>query len=94
MSVESSNQLGGWDCASDALAEIESYPNELQKFVADLFDQLGGLTDAMLVEELARQRAEQKSERDAMREQIDRLAAVTAELAKTVTEPNMVEQAK
>ena len=86
MSVDSYNQLDGWNCVQDALVEIGSSSHELQEFVADLFDQLGRSTDELLLGELSRQRAEHQAERDAFEGHIERFAALTAELADTVAE--------
>jgi hypothetical protein len=72
----------GWKCAREALAEVRAYPSGLQTFVSSMFDQLDGLTDRLLAHELAGHQAEQ----NALRDQIDRLASVAAELTEAVAE--------
>jgi predicted TPR repeat methyltransferase len=84
MSVESTRQASGWDCASQALAEIRACPGELEAFVSGLFDEFGKLVDDLLVHELAQDQAQPKKETAAMQEQIDRLAAMVADLAGSV----------
>jgi hypothetical protein len=84
MSADSSSQPAGWDRAKEALADIRACPGEVQSFVASLFDHLGGLTDELLAHEIARHDLQRQAERDALQAQIDRLAAVAAQLAKTV----------
>jgi hypothetical protein len=86
MSFESSNQLGGWDCARDALAEIASFHDELKILFTGLFDQMGQLNNELLVQEVASQRTEHQVERDALQGQVDRLAAIAAELSGVVAE--------
>jgi hypothetical protein len=87
MSLDSSNQLGSWDCAKDALAELLAFPSELKTFIGGLFDQMGELNRELLVQELENQRKEHYAERDAMRTQIDRLAAIVADLTGALGEP-------
>jgi hypothetical protein len=86
MSVESTSQPGGWNCASEALAEIQACPGQVQTFVSRMFDDLGSTTDALLAGELARQQSRRQAEREALEEQIDRLTAAASKLAETVAE--------
>ena len=81
MSVESSSQPGRWNCAKEALAEIRACPGELQTFVSGVFDQLDSLTNQLLRQELTRRQAQRQAERDSVQGEVDRLAAVAAQLA-------------
>jgi hypothetical protein len=83
---QQSNAIEGWDCAGDALAEITAYPDELKSLVCGLFEQLGRLADEMMVQQLSIHRTEQQADSDSLRDQIDRLAAVAAELVEIVAE--------
>ncbi len=84
MSVVCSDRLQGWNCVSDALAEIRTCPDELQRFVAEAFDQLDGLTDELLVHESADRQIQRQVEREALQTQIDQLASVVAELTESM----------
>jgi hypothetical protein len=86
MSVESTSQPSGWNCASEALADMQACPGQMQTFVSRMLDELGSTTDALLAGEVARQEARRKAEREALAGQIDRLTAAAAELAETVAE--------
>ena len=86
MSVESSDQRAGWECAKEALAEIRAYPGGLQALVAGVFDQLDGLVGELRAQDLAHQHNQRQAEQQALRNQIDRLAAVAADLARSVAE--------
>ena len=65
----------------EALAEIRACPGELQTFVSGVFDQLDSLTNQLLRHELTRRQAQRQAERESVQGQIDRLAAVAAQLA-------------
>ena len=71
---------------NEALAEIRAYPGGLQALVAGVFDHLDGLIGEFRAEELARQQNQRQAEQQALQGQIDRLAAVAADLAKSVAE--------
>ena len=84
MSVECSDQPHGWNCAAEALAEIRACPDKLRRFVAEVFDQLDGLTDELLARESADRQFQRQVEREALEAQIDQLASVVAELAESM----------
>jgi len=91
MPVESPKRSGGWNCPSEALAEIRAYPGELQTFLVGVFDRLDRLADELRAQEVAAQHVE----RDALHGQIDRLASVASELAEAVAEQKkLVDQKK
>jgi hypothetical protein len=94
MSVDPSNESGGWSCVRDALAEIRAYPDTVQTFVSSVLDQLSRMTDELLARDLAQHKAHSQSEREALRNQIDRLASVVAELAETVSEERQLVERK
>ena len=82
MPVESSSRPGKCNCAKEALAEIRACPGELQTFVSGVFDQLDSLTNQLLRHELTRRQAQHES----VQGEVDRLAAVAAQLAETMAE--------
>jgi hypothetical protein len=86
MPLESSHQSGGVDCVRSALAEIRAYPGELQAFVSGMLEQWDDFAEKLRTCELARQQALRHSECESLQKQIDRLEALTAQLADTVAE--------
>ncbi len=91
MPVESPKRSGGWNCASEALAEIRAYPGELQTFSCRRIRSTGPFGGRVARQEVAAQHVE----RDALHGQIDRLASVASELAEAVAEQKkLVDQKK
>lgn len=86
MPVEPSSQSGSWNCVEDALAEIRAWPDRLQTFVSGVFDELDSMTEKLLAQESIRQDDRRRAEHEALEGQIDRLAAVVAQLAGAVAE--------
>lgn len=80
MSVELSNQSAGEGGVQDALAEIRASHAELRTFIEGLFDRLDGLADGLLVQEVANRQAQRDTDRLALDDQIERLAALVVEL--------------
>jgi hypothetical protein len=72
----------GLNAARVALAEIRACPNGLQNFVLDMLDEWSEKAERLLAQELSAQQDRKQFEQDALREQIDRLASLAAELAK------------
>lgn len=86
MTAQRSNPITGWDCVHGALAEVRSVHGELQTFFAGMFDELESLCEAVLTDELQRDRSERATEHETVQEQISRLNALAAELAGALTE--------
>ena len=84
MSAKLSDQSAGSDCARKALTEIRACPGEVQSLVSGVFDQIDKLVEEFLAREVARQRSQGQAEREALQGQIDRLASVAADLARSV----------
>ena len=86
MSVEMPSPSADVSAARDALLEICACRAELQTFLADEFDRWERLADGLLAGEIARGRAQEQAQREALDGQIERLAAVAAELARSLAE--------
>ena len=86
MSVELSNQSAEEGGVQDALTEIRASHAELQTFIEGLFERLDGLADGLLVQEVANRQAQRDTDRSALDDQIERLAALAAELAESVAQ--------
>jgi hypothetical protein len=86
MSAELSDQPVGWDCARRALTEIRECPGEVQTLVLGVFDQLDKFVEEFVAQERVRQQSQRQLEREALQDQVDRLATVVAELVASVTE--------
>jgi hypothetical protein len=72
--------------ARNALLEISACRDELQTFLTDEFDRWERMADGLLAGEIARERAQEQAQRVALDGQIQRLAAVAAELAQSLAE--------
>jgi hypothetical protein len=86
MFVEMPSPSTDVSAARDALLEIGACRAELQTFLADEFDRWERLANGLLAGEVARGRAQEQAQREALDGQIERLAAVTAELARSLAE--------
>jgi hypothetical protein len=82
----SAGPLAHRENAQNALAEIRAWNDELQKFMVDEFNRLDELVDALLAQQASLEQAHRQSEREMLQEQIDKLAQVATELAKTLAE--------
>jgi hypothetical protein len=82
MSADLSNPSAPVNPVRDALAEIRACQEELQTFVAGVFDRLDGLANELLERETAPQQADRKM----MHSEIAQLAAVATDLADLVAE--------
>ncbi len=90
MSVESSNQSAEAGGVQDALAEIRASHAELQTFFEGLFDRLDGLADGLLDQEVANRQPQRDTDRATLDDQIERLAALAAELAESVAQQKKI----
>jgi len=86
MSVESANQSDDDGGVQNALTEIRASEAELQTFLDGLFDRLEGLADGLPVQEVARRQVQRETDRAALDDQIERLAALADELAESVAQ--------
>ncbi len=86
MLADLSNLTAGHNCVRDALAEIRACHSELQAFVTGMFDQLDELVTGRLDPNALRTDGPQEPDREALKDQIERLAAVAAELTQSVAE--------
>jgi hypothetical protein len=84
MRAELSNQPLGRSCLRDALAELQACHDEFQTFVADMFDEIDGLAGELLGSPVTCNDALPEPQRESLQSQIDRLAALTAELAQSM----------
>ena len=84
MCAELNSQPLGRNCVRDALAELQACHDEFQTFVADMFDKLDGLAGEFLGTEIRQDDALPEPQRESLQSQIDRLAALTAELAQSL----------
>ena len=85
-SVEMPSPSADVSAARDALQEICACRAELETFLADDFDRWERLADGLLAGEIARERAQEQTQREAIEGQIERLAAVAAELARSLAD--------
>ncbi len=86
MFVEMPSPPADVSAARNALREICACRAELQTFLADEFDRWERLADGLLTGEIAHERAQEQAQREALDGQIERLAAVAAELARSLAE--------
>jgi hypothetical protein len=86
MRPELPNQPAGWNGVRNALAETRTGLGELQTYITGMFDRLDGLADERLGSRSAQQCALDHAEQEKLKEQIDRLASLAAELAQSVAE--------
>ncbi len=86
MSIETASPPVASDCARNALAEIRKCQTELEEFLAETFERLDGLAEELLTNEINHQEHLRQAEREAVDQQVERLAALATELAHTVAE--------
>jgi hypothetical protein len=86
MSVDQSNASACAASAREALAEILASQSELQALMIGAFDRLDGVADGFSAGEAARPLTPWPTARDLTRRQVDRLAALAAELAALAAE--------
>jgi hypothetical protein len=84
--VETVSPPADVSAARDALQEICACRAELETFLADDFDRWERLADGLLAGEIARGRAQEQAQREALDGQIARMAAVAADLARLLAE--------
>ena len=70
--------------ALNALVEIRTCHDELRTFLAETFDRLDEVLDRLRNKEAAPARVERHSDPAEMQDQIDHLASLVTELARTV----------
>jgi hypothetical protein len=86
MASGSSNPWDRSNGLSTAVAELRACSDEMQAFVAGVFENLEEMADQLSTRERVGRHAQQQAERKALQDQIEQLASVTAELAASVAE--------
>jgi len=81
VSVETSEQLAGWDAVQEALGEIRACHGDFESFFGEVFDQLDGLASELTQrgKQWLTQRQEAQSELARRAEEIERQRAMLAE---------------
>ena len=92
MSVESSDQFQSWNCARDALADIQASAGETQTLVLNALDELDGLAGELLAQQRVLEHVQRHDGQDVLQGQIDRLASVANELAEALAEQKQLAQ--
>ena len=78
-----SNQPTGRDRVRHALAELRAGHDQLQTLVSGIFDRLNGVADEFLGRKNVQAQEPQQAEWETLQREINRLASVAAEMAKS-----------